>query len=331
MMDSLRWTAAKLMIFTIVTIIVTTWLASVIGNIQFFKSPYEITAEFSDATGVLNGDVVKAAGVTIGKVTEIKIEDGVAVVTMSIQEGIELPSTVRAQIRFRNLVGQRMITFVEDEQAASSGSLQPGDEIGLDRTDPAFDLSALFNGLRPLIRSTNPEDINLVSRELVTALKGRSANVEGFLGNVAELSETLAGKDKEIGSLLDNLNIVTADLANRDDQLRTTLGAFSSFINDVAASKDDLVVALRTLDDAATRFNRIVKNNDQNLRQELSDLAVIFDAVNDKRSQLRKAIRALPGFLVGIERVTTYGQWSNIHLIDVCKDDQGVCGSRWMP
>ncbi len=331
MIGSIRWVAAKLVLFTIVTIIVTTWLASIIGNFQFFKSPYEITAEFSDATGVLNGDVVKAAGVTVGKVSEIKIEDGVAVVRMSIQEGVELPSGVRAQIRFRNLVGQRMITLVADEESTSTGLLQPDSKIGLDRTDPAFDLSALFNGLRPLIRSTDPEDINLVSRELVAALKGRSSNVEGFLGNVAELSETLAGKDKEIGALLDNLNIVTADLSNRDAQLRNTLSAFSSFITDVAASKDDLVIALRTLDDAATRFNRIVENNDENLQQELSDLAVIFDAVNDKRSQLRKAIRALPGFLVGIERVTTYGQWSNIHLIHVCKDDKGTCGTRWMP
>jgi phospholipid/cholesterol/gamma-HCH transport system substrate-binding protein len=331
MTGSIRWTAFKLAMFTVVTIIVTTWLASIIGNLQFFKSPYEISGEFTDATGVLNGDVVKAAGVTVGRVASIEIQDGVAVIKMTIQEDVELPAGLKAEIRFRNLVGQRMVNLVADEEASTTGLMAAGDVIPLERTAPAFDLSALFNGLRPLIRSTDPADINLVSRELVQALRGRSADVEGFLSNVSELSETLASKDEQIATMLDSLNTVTADLAGRDQQLQTTLGALNSFMGDLAASKDDLAVALRTLDDAATRFGRIIDRRDGDIEAELADLATIFDAVNDKRAQLRKAIRALPGFTIGVERVSNYGQWGNIHLIDVCKDDLGTCGRRWMP
>ena len=35
--------------------------------------------------------------------------------------------------------------------------------------------------------------------------------------------------------------------------------------------------------------------------------------------------------LVAVERVGSYGQWTNIHLVHVCKDDLGECGRRWMP
>src|SRR5687767_628059 len=120
----------------------------VIGNFKLFASPYEVTAEFSDATGVLKGDVVKAAGVTIGRVGSIEVEDGIAIVSMTIDEGVELPANVRAQVRFRNLVGQRMITFVEDHtiEVAQDELLEPDTVLSLERTDPAFDLSALFNG-----------------------------------------------------------------------------------------------------------------------------------------------------------------------------------------
>lgn len=328
MIASIRWTAVKLGIFTIVTIIVTTWLASIIGNFRFFASPYEISAEFTDATGVLNGDVVKAAGVTVGKVTSIEIDHGVAVVSMAIDEDVELPAGLGAEIRFRNLIGQRMVTLVGGDEVGS-GLLEPGSVITLDRTEPAFDLTALFNGLRPLIRSSSPEDINLVSRELVKALKGRTGEVEGLLGNVAEITEMLGSKDREIEAMLDNLGVVTADLAGRDQQLQTTLGALNSFLGDVSASREDLAVALQTLDDAATRFNRIIERNDSDIRIEIRDLRTIFDAVDDRRSELRKAVRALPEFLEGIERTNNYGQWSNIHLIHVCKDDHGTCGRRW--
>ena len=42
--------------------------------------PYTVTAEFSDATGVLRGDAVKAAGVTVGRVADFHLRDGIAVV-----------------------------------------------------------------------------------------------------------------------------------------------------------------------------------------------------------------------------------------------------------
>jgi phospholipid/cholesterol/gamma-HCH transport system substrate-binding protein len=331
MMASLRWTTIKLMIFTAVTIVVTVQLASVIGNFRFFSSPYQVTAEFSDASGLLKGDVVKAAGVTVGRVKEIHIDKGLALVTMAIDEGTEIPLEVDAHIRFRNLVGQRMVTLVATDGTPSTELLKDGDRIDLSHTQPAFDLTVLFNGLRPLIRSTNPADINIVTKAVTQALSGRSDEVEGILSSIADVSDTLASRDVQLSELLDNLNVVTADLAGRDDQLTRTLGNMNSFLSDVAASRGDLEQALVTLDDAATRFGRIIDSNDANIKAELDDLATILDAVNDKRADLRAALKALPGFLVGVERVNTYGQWANLHLIHVCKDDQGVCGTRGTP
>jgi len=324
----IRSTALKLLIFTGVTVVVTVWLASVIGNFRFFSSPYEITAEFTDATGLLRGDVVKAAGVTVGRVNDIGVEDGIALVTIGIDEGIQLPANLEAEIRFRNLIGQRMVNLVE-KQGGGAGLLEPGALITLEDTEPAFDLSLLFNGLRPLIRSTDPTDINIVARAVVEALEGRSDEVEGILGNLASVGNVLASRDRELSSLLENLNVVTSDLASRDAQLQGTLGNLHDFLADVSASRDDLSQALATLDDAATRFGRIIERNDENIRVELADLETLLDAVNDKRRDLRGAIRALPEMLIAVERVTSYGEWSMLHVVHVCKDGPGApCGKR---
>lgn len=332
MIGSIKLAATKLALFTLVTIAVTGWLAGIIGNFSFFGSPYEVSAQFTDATGLLRGDVVKAAGVTVGRVQDIRVEDGVAQVTLQLQEGSEIPSDVRAQIRFRNLIGQRMVTLVQPSDGSLAGELlEPGDRISLDNTDPAFDLSALFNGLRPLIRSTSPEDINIVARSLVDALRGREDQVAGFLGNVADISEMLASKDTELSSLLDNVNVVTDELKGRGSQLNATLADLNSFFGALQESRGDLDVALQTLDESATRFGRIIEANDENIEGELEDLRILFDAIDDKRNDLRGALRALPEFLVGVERVTTYGQWGNGHLVHICKDDFGTCGSRWRP
>ena len=329
MIPSFRWVAFKLLVFTIVTIVVTTYLASVIGNFRLFASPYEVSAELTDASGLLRGDVVKAAGVTVGRVDAIDVRNGIAVVTMSIDEGIELPAELEAKVRFRNLVGQRMITLVASSPA--TGRTESGDVIPVDRTEPAFDLSALFNGLRPLIRSTDPHDINIVTRALTRALSGRAHEVEGFLGNVANISTSLASKDEELAVMLEAFNEVTADLNGRDVQLQNTLADLNAFLGDLEASKSELGAALTTLDTAATRLGRVIARNDSNIESEIDDLAVLLDAVDDKREDLRGALRALPDMLVAVERAHSYGQWANIHLVHVCKDDTGQCGGRWMP
>lgn len=327
MTGNFRWIALKLTIFTIVTIVITIWLAAIIGNLRLFSSPYVVTAEFSDASGLLEGDVVKAAGVTVGRVADIRIADGIAEVDLSIDEGVELPSGMGAEIRFRNLIGQRMVTLVGEGSATETMSSQ--DRIALDQTRGAFDLTALFNGLRPLIRSTDPQDVNIVTREVAAALQGREREFEGFLENVTAISRTLASKDVELARLLDGFGTVTDDLAGRDRQLNTTLAAMAEFVSDLAADRESLDQALVTLSDAATRLRGVVDRNDVRIAGSIEDLETLLDAVDDEKQNLRAAVRALPDFLIATERATTYGQWSNIHLIHVCKDELGDCGRRW--
>lgn len=331
MIPGFRWTAVKLGIFTIVTLIITSWLAAIIGNFQFFSSPYTITAEFEDATGLLQGDVIKAAGVTIGRVEKIRVEDGLAIVEMSIEEGTELPAGIAAEVRFRNLIGQRMIALVEDTEGAASGILQGGALIPLEQTKPAFDLSVLFNGLRPLIRSTSPEDINIVTGEVLAALKGREDVTADLFTNLADISDTLASKDEELDVLLDGVNAVTSNLSTRDAQLRASLADLGSFLTDLSASREQLGQALVNLDVAANKLGQIVRDNDERIEGEIDDLAVLLDAIDDRRGDLRKIVRRLPDFLTAVQRVTNYGEWGNQHLINVCKDDFGTCGQRFVP
>jgi phospholipid/cholesterol/gamma-HCH transport system substrate-binding protein len=329
-MGSVRGTAIKLTIFTAFTVVVTFWLAAVIGNYRPFSAPYEVKAQFSDATGLLVGDLVKAAGVNVGRVNAVSVEDGMAVVTLAINEEVKLPVNVEVEIRFRNLIGQRMVAMVPPE-VSSSELLQADDVISLEQTEPAFDLTELFNGLRPLIRSTSPRDINIVAKTLTKVLRGRSGQIESLLTNISDVSDTIASEDQSLSQLLDGLNTVSADLASRDEQLDVTLTNINRFFDKILANRKALRLALVNLDDAAVRLDRIVRRNDDDIKIELKSLRQILAVVDQKREDLRGAVRSLPAFLEATERAAGYGQWAQVHLIDVCKDDTGACGTRGRP
>ena len=101
----------KLIAFTVVTVVATGILAISIGNINL-TSTESYKARFDDATLLLAGDDVRIAGVRVGEVEDVRVVDRkMAEVTFSVAGSHKLPAGVTAQIKFRNLVGQRYISL----------------------------------------------------------------------------------------------------------------------------------------------------------------------------------------------------------------------------
>lgn len=315
----MRATGIKLTIFTLFTIVVTFGLASLIGKISLFSDVYEIDARFTDATGVLNGDPVKIAGVEIGKVSAFEVERGEAVVTMEVSGAVELPDNVLADIKFRNLLGQRVVNLEEPGSPSSTLLARDGSGvIPVENTEPALDLSVVFNNLRPLIQSTNPEHINTVSRAVLAIFKGREGDLEGVLGNLGELTTELAGRDQRLARLIENLDEVVTLLNSESDSVRVGLQRFTEFMEALAEVTPEIERTVDQLDSASGRFGSIISRNRSNLDQELTDLATLLGVVEDNLGPLDRIARQLKEILLATARTQSYGKWWNLYIVNFC-------------
>src|SRR6185369_12655801 len=91
----------KLVIFAVITIIVTGVLGQTLGSLPFGGGP-RYRARFTDVTGVLSGDDVRIAGVRVGQVTRVSLVDNdTAELTFSVVAATLQKAGVHATIRYR--------------------------------------------------------------------------------------------------------------------------------------------------------------------------------------------------------------------------------------
>lgn len=321
----MRGTLTKLTIFTVFTIIITFWLASVIGKISLFKDTYELSATFTDATGVLNGDPVKIAGVPIGKVTSFQVTEGEALVTMEIEGDIDIPTNSFVDIKFLNLLGQRVVD-IRPADTPSSEVYEDGDTVPVTQTTPALDLSVVFNNLRPLIQSTNPEDINTVARAVLDVFKGREDDLAGILGNLGNLGETLAGRDQRLARLVTDLDKLTAILNRDSSDIRSSLVNFTEFMEQLASVTPRIERVIDQLNSASEKFGGLVARNRGNLDQELGDLKTLLDIVNDELGPLDTVAKNLKEVLLATARSQSYGKWWTLYVVNLCPEAGAFTG-----
>ena len=109
---------------------------------------YEVQAMFGNCNGLRAGCPVVLAGVEVGRVKKIQLQDYEASVSLSIKPGLVLQKDVIASIRTSGLIGEK---FIELTPGSAAETISPGGVIR--NTEPALDLESL---IAKLVHGTVP-------------------------------------------------------------------------------------------------------------------------------------------------------------------------------
>ena len=310
----------KLVVFAVVTILCSYVLVSTITNAGYGEQ-LEYKAEFTDVTGLVEGDEVRIAGVRVGQVTGIGISDRkegsrgrpVAEVTLEVSADVPLPRAVEAAIRYRNLVGQRYITLVEGE--GSGGELlEAGSTIPLSQTREALDLTTLFGGFQPLLQALSPADVNRVSFEIIQVFQGEAGTMESLLRRVGSLTSSLADKDAVIGSMIENLTTVMSAVAERDRQLDGLIVSLQEFVTGLASDKEAIFDSLQTIDELASTTSGFLEEARPPLAADIRALGDLSENIADDGAELEEFLQQTPFKIDRITRTAINGSWFNFYL-----------------
>jgi phospholipid/cholesterol/gamma-HCH transport system substrate-binding protein len=128
-------------VFLALGIVCLAYLSIKVARREFFNADgYEVQAVFTNCSGLRPGSSVMIAGVEIGRVKRIVLQDYEAKVQMVIQKGITLQKDSIASIKTKGLIGEK---YIEISPGGAPEKIEPGGMI-ID-TEPAMDMEGLIS------------------------------------------------------------------------------------------------------------------------------------------------------------------------------------------
>jgi phospholipid/cholesterol/gamma-HCH transport system substrate-binding protein len=303
----------KLIIFLVVTSLATYVLAATIANTSF-GSTTSYQADFQDVIGLQLGDDVRIAGVRVGSITDIKIvKHNTAQVSFTVQKNRPLPKSTEAHLRYRNLIGQR---YLDIEQGAGDPNdmLKKNGTIPESQTFPALDLTALFQGFKPLFQGLNATEINKLSTEIIQTLQGEGGSFELLLGNLGDLTNAIADKDQVIGSVVDNLTSVLTAVGSRDTELSNLILQLQQFVTGLAQDRTVIGNSITGINALTTSTAGLLTQIRRPLAKDITDLTGFTNVLNKNSDTVQFVLRELPGTVATLIRTASYGSWFNFYL-----------------
>jgi phospholipid/cholesterol/gamma-HCH transport system substrate-binding protein len=322
--DNLSGAVARLVVFVVVCLLGTFALLAVYAQFRF-QEGRTYTAIFGNVSGLANGNFVRVAGVEVGKVTDISVNgDDTASVRFSANDNVILTDGSRAAIRYDNLIGGRYLELLEG--AGGTRVLPVNATIGLDHTAPALDLDALIGGFRPLFHALDPDQVNALSGQLISAFQCQGATIGSFLAQTAALTSTLADRDQLIGQVVVNLNTVLGSLAGQGDQFAETVDSLSSLMAGLAARKEDLSNGLAYASSAAASITELLAQARPPLKSALTQTDRVASQVLTDKDYFDDLLNTLPDAYKALGRQALTGDYFSFYICDLVLKVNGKGG-----
>lgn len=316
-MKSLTGPIIKSLVFIVITVLATGVLLTTISSNSVGSSRTSYAAEFTDANSLNVGDDVRMAGVRIGSVTSIGVVDRrYALVKFEIDSTVKLAASVTAAIQFRNLVGQRYVAL--DQGAGSPDDPWPSTRtLPLARTQPALDLTTLFNGFQPLFQALSPKDINELSYEIIQIFQGEGSTVDDLVTRTATLTSTLADRDQLIGQVIDNLTTLLKTVNARRSGLSSIVVSLSQLVSGLAADRGAFGSAITNLAGVTNSVAGMLADARPSLHTAIDSLGALSANLANNGTLVDHFLKTVPTKLNDIGRLASYGSWVNAYLCSI--------------
>lgn len=260
-----------------------------------------------NANGLTKGSAIRSAGIPIGAIKDISLQEGKARIDVTVKSDVPLTRSAVVEMRANGILGDKYIEV--NPGNASDPSLEDGGQIANVKTGGSLD------------------DVMSQVSEITTSLKDVSKN----------LSEATSaeGTNKHIlGRIVLNIERLTSDISGMTAENKEQINEIVDQVHDITTTIDELVN-----DESETGFKKTWKSSMARIDKSLKNIEEITDKVNKGEGTLGKlisdektaedvssAIEGLSGLVDTANKTTTAFDFNGYYLdnIEEAKSSIGI-------
>lgn len=240
----------RLGIFVALAVIAAVLILEVVGGPGRFERGYQLKARFKNIQDLKKGDRVKMAGVEIGRVEEVTLDEtnNKVLVTMKLRKTVEVHTDSIATVKFTGLMGQN---FVALEFGSHSAPLATdGAEVATaEQPDLAAMMAKIDNvasGVENLTKSFTGDKIDNLLGPFTDFLKANREPLTAAIANIQAVTKQIASGQGTVGQLIYNdalYNTALTTVSNLNgtaDEIKVTVADARHVVDQVNAGQGTL-------------------------------------------------------------------------------------------
>jgi phospholipid/cholesterol/gamma-HCH transport system substrate-binding protein len=233
-------------IFVVVGIILLILMTLKIEKFQFGERfGYSLNIYFDSAAGLAQNSQVRVAGVRVGDVEKVGLENGKAKVTFRIPPQIILYKDAKAYLKSEGFLGEKYVEITPG--TPKNPKVEPNGVI--EQGAPPADLEEFLSSVQSI-----GEDIKGVVKPLGDVLKSVDPKkVEGIMTNIDKFSGQLTGLAKDSKETIEKAKNAFSRIEEIGEKVKKGEGTLGKLISDEAIYQD----AKKTIETAKEAVEKV--------------------------------------------------------------------------
>jgi phospholipid/cholesterol/gamma-HCH transport system substrate-binding protein len=258
----------------------------VLSVVSFGTGSY--TAVLEHTAGLRKGEDVQVHGVSVGKVTGVRLMDTAVEVSFVLDDDIELGSETTAAVKVATLLGTHYLQV--DPQG--SGTLAGG-RIPLERTTVPYNLQDVIEVGATRLEELDPVQLAKALTAASETLSASGDDIGPALEGVARLSEVVSKRSSQTGELLRAAREVTDQLADSSGDIVGLMEQTNLVVTEITARRDAIHRLLVETTSLARALTAIVAETKGALEPALVDLNLALDTLNAQDKSLERVLELM--------------------------------------
>jgi phospholipid/cholesterol/gamma-HCH transport system substrate-binding protein len=286
----------------------------VIGVGQSFTSVPMLMAkphyygQFTDTGGISTGDKVRIAGVDVGKVESINIENDHILVKFNL--GTETIGTEsRLAIKTDTILGKKILEI----ENRGNQQLRPGDALPIGQSTTPYQIYDAFFDVTKAAQGWDIDAVKQSLHVLSETIDQTYPHLSDALNGVAKFSDTIGKRDEQVKHLLAQANQVASVLGNRADQVDRLLVNAKTLL----VAFNERGQAIDALLGNVAAFSEQVKgliNDNPNLNHVLEQLRTVSDILVQRKDDVAAGLTEVGKFLPSLNEAIASGPFFKVVL-----------------